>query len=489
MGYSLRTRSVSAIADASAESAFKKAAPAAKKVAPAKKPAVPKKATVVKKSEADPKKTTVAKKAAPKKPAAAVKKTAASKKPASKAQKEEVKVEEPEVKEVKATKIAAKSVKAPAKAAVKKTTKAKPAAKKAAPKKAVASKKITIPAPVVNVEEVSTPPLSDVPEVEPICHEEPVEVEKVIEVVEGEVVKTHIRFTDEEEQEEKAPAESKEEEEEEIVAVAVKSPSLKEVSIHSSDFEALDEMKDDPPAFELYQSESEAEDEAEFEKKEGEVEEDEFDQKDGVVSTALQPVSNGHSAFEAFTSNEESNTFNWGHSGSTYYKEESEEKETEDTITSATATATATDADIRAIEQVKPVLAELVSVVKPVEPVIAPTVISNPFGFGFTTVTNTPASFSAYPATHFQSVSSPLDKLCNLTSQINNNNTNNNPVKVSSSFGSLSNIPSSYLPTSPSFPVSKTSKSPSEKGDKEERSPSTIQSIIVDDKHEDFSAF
>lgn len=505
MGYSLRTRSASTTTAAAGESV----------AAPAKKAAVTKK-TTEKSAPAAKKSTAVAKKTA-----AATSKATPKKAPAKKAAEPKVEVEkkEPEVKEVKEVKKTVK--KAPAKkAAPKKTTKATAASKttkattkaKTAKAKTVATKSTatktsatkakvvtapkpvrssrrnssiaSIPAPLVTIEEVSTPSL---PEIEPILHEEPkkFESEKVIEVVEGEVVNSHIRFSDDEEADSVS--------EEPVVEDIKTSPSIKEVSIHSSDFEALDDLsKDEPNPFELYNSESEAEAEEEefkFSPSCDEFDEEEEEQK--TVLSQVDPVSNGHSAFEAFTSQEGSKTFNWNHTGSTYYnKTESDEFKASETKASEAETSEPKIIETKTNEPVQsstksPITSE-------------PTVISNPFGYGFTfDNTQNRSSYSAPSAftSHFQSVSSPLDKLCNLTKQQQQQqepiiSSSSNPVKVAGSFDmtmSSTTATSSYLPTSPMMMMK--SKSPSEQGDKESRSPSVIQSIIVDDKHEDFSAF
>lgn len=459
MAYSLRTRSASAVKPETETPAVKatvKKTPAAPKKAPAKKAA-----PVAKKAAATPKKAT----------AAAPKKT-------------EVKKEEPTVVDAKVesptktkARAAVKKAVAPKKSAatpkkapaVKAKTAAKPkvAAKAKAPaRKAAALKKVKVEekrasmvAPVVTIEEIDEElqaPL--LPEVEPISHAE--EEEKVIEMVEGQVVNTHIRFSDAEESESEAEME----------------PSVKMMSVRSDDFEALDEMKDEPEHFELYNSEeSETETEVEAEKADFESIE--------PTERSLSPAVNAHSAFEAFTSQEDSKTFNWNKPGSTYYIEP--------------------EAEVAKIDDM-PLVVECVDE----EIKRSPVVISNPFGFGFTATTeiknidaNSTAALNILGDSavnvskpnpyifnsHFQSVSSPLDKLCNLTSQ-------SNPIAIARTFGNIDNSSSmmatSYLPTSPAAGMSKTSRSPSINGDeKEARSPSTIQSIIVDDKHEDFSAF
>ena len=460
MAYSLRTRSASAVKPETAT-----ATPAApvKKAAVKKTPAAPKKAPA-KKATAAPKKA-----------------TAASKKTVTEVKEQEPVVVEAKTKEPakpKAKKAATPKTKAPAKKAA--TPKAKAPAKKAAP----ASKKVTKAAapkakaparkaaaakkgdekkvaPIVKIEEIDeelqTPSM---PEVEPISHEEE---EKIIEIVEGQVVNTHIRFSDAEEEEEEMK------------------PATKEISITSEDFEALEDFKDDPVPFELYTSE-EVETEMPIEKDDFTFNNlnDEFDEPEAVREPS--PVSNAHSAFEAFTSQEESKTFNWNHSGSTYYGNKSE-----------------SEPEVAKIEDMPSVVAS----VQGDEVKRSPVVISNPFGFGFTATTapiasemNAPTVNASNPNPYtfnnshfqFQSVSSPLDKLCNLTCQ-------SNPMTVASTFGINNNsssmmATSSYLPTSPAAGISKASRSPSLNGeDKDARSPSAIQSIIVDDKHEDFSAF
>lgn len=426
MAYSLRTRSASAT----------------------ETPTAPMRKAVVKKTPATPKK-------------ALAKKTSAAPKKSSS-----------EVKEEESTVVAPTKAKAPVKAAVKKAVAPKrsaaapakktatpvkkaPAVKAAAPKaKAPARKaRASMVAPVVTIEEIDeelqTPSM---PEVEPISHykkEDEEEEDKVFELVEGQVVNTHIRFSDTEE------SETKEE----------MNLAVKEMSVHSDDFEALDDHE--PEHFELYNSE---ESEVEVETCEP-IEE---------VKKDMSPVISAHSAFEVCTSQEEPKTFNWNKTGSTYYNEPEAE------------------------------VAEIVDMplVSSVQVQRSPVVISNPFGFGFTATTEieknddsaadalnilgdsavnvskpNPYSFNS----NFQSVSSPLDKLCSLTSQTN-------PIAIARTFGhhnnSSSMMATSYLPTSPVAGMSKTSRSPSDNGEEREaRSPSTIQSIIVDDKHEDFSAF
>ena len=373
------------------------------------------------------------------------------------------------------SKAAVKKSPAPSKAAVKKS----PAPSKTAvqnakvPKKSTAApgnkaeKKTGLIAPIVKIEEIDeelqTPSMPEV-------HEE--EEEKIIEIVEGQVVNSHIRFSDAEEEEEDKAA-------------------PKDASINSDDFEALEEVKDEPAPFELYNSEeSEFEDGAEAEKSVGFGANDEFDGSLEEIEKELSPVANAHSAFEVFSSQEPPKTFNWSHEGSTYYQGQSDGEEGD-------------AAEIEDMPQVP--------TVQDNEAERSPVVISNPFGFGFTATTSAvpverevvataldilsnsaidsvsrpnPYSFHS----HFQSVSSPLDKLCTLTSQ-------SNPIAVARTFGNSDNsnlmvATSSYLPTSPAAGMSKASRSPSINGeDKEARSPAPIQCIIVDDKHEDFSAF
>lgn len=485
MAPSLRTRSApkTEVEINSTKQTTPKKTVAPKKTAVAKKPVAPKtvtkKATVKKTAEAkkiekpavevkkvEDKKVTPTKKVAPKKAVAkatTVKKVAAPKKTAT-----VKKVETAPKKAVEAKKAAA--VKAPAKkatpatksptkpveAVTKKTTVKKltaPAKKVATPAKKVSVRKSMIVAPIMTIEEVTIPSL---PEIMPILKEEPVVM--TAEPVAAVVVSTHTRFSDDEDCE----------------------PEIKDASVTSSDFEALDQFKDEPTDFELYNSaETELVPTAE----------DDFDLEEEELVEEVKkesPVVNAHSAFEAFTSQEAPKTFNWNSTGTTYYHKSEDKSDTE-------------------TESVKPV--ESVTVPTPtvnyVEPTQtaeapAPTVISNPFGFGFTatnaTISSAPAAvttarpnpFSSFSASHYQSVSSPLDKLCNLTSQAH-------PIQVASSFGfNTSNMAtSSFLPTSPVAGFSKVQqRSPTDESeDKEARSPSVIQSIIVDDKHEDFSAF
>ena len=477
MGYSLRTRSAS---KSEIETPKKAVAnkPAVKKAAPAKKTVENQK--VEKKTEI--KKVVDAKKPSePKKPAAkqAAKKVNTPKPVAKKAEVKAVPAnaaaKKVELKDVKATdKTEAKKAapikaavkKAPVKASVKKaiikplpakksateksTAVSKPAAKKAAStfKKAPIRK---IAAPIVKIEEITIPSL---PEIETISHEEP--EEKIIEIVEGQVVSTHIRFSDDEAED---------------VEMSGTAEASKDINSASSDFEALDDIKEEPTHFELYNSESETE---EFDKDKDSK--DEFDEEDMIENVRKEsPIINAHSAFDAFTSQEAPKTFNWTNSGSTYYQKTAEPVE-----------------ETKVIESVEE---KLVTIEEKSTEACAPTVISNPFGFGFT---STNASVSSAPApvatsrpipfsfnSHFQSISSPLDKLCNITSKAN-------PLPINSSnfsFGTSSMGTSSFLPTSPAAGFSKAVKSPSDHGEeKEERSPSVIQSIIIDDKHEDFSA-
>ena len=453
MGYSLRTRSASkSEIEAPKKNVANMPKPAVKKV---EKKAEPKKTVAIKKVEvekkAEPKKIAETNKAPECKRAAPVKAVAKKVAPVKAVAKKAAPVKAEVKKEVKK---AAPAKASPAKKATLKALSVKKAPAKATPVQSAVKKTATpkkaavrkVSAPVVKIEEV------EVPEIEPILHEEP--EEKVIEFVEEQIVSTHIRFCDDgttENIEIKDKSEStKEFEDGEIVEI------LSDASIKSNDFEALDEIKDEQNNFELYNSESETEEEIIEEVK------------------RESPILNAHSAFEAFTSQEEPKKFNWGNSGSTYYKKLVEENP-------------AAGSSVKPSEPVESAM----SVESP-----APTVISNPFGFGFTATTISVTSAPAQVATarpnpfsfnsHFQSVSSPLDKLCTLTS-------NSNPVQVISngfSFGSSSFGTSSFLPTSPAAGFSKVARSPSDHGEeREERSPSVIQSIIIDDKHEDFSAF
>ena len=477
MAYSLRTRSASAATETPAAPVKK----AAVKKAPAKKAAAsPKKAPAApKKSAAE------AKKEEPAVVEAKVKAPAKPKAPAKKAA--------PKAKAAATAKAPAKKAAPPKKAPVaKKVTKAAPKAKAPARKAAAAKKEVEKKAaPIVKIEEIDEElNAPSMPEVEPIVHEEK-EEEKVIEIVEGQVVSTHIRFSDAEEEEEEGEIK----------------PDAKEVSIDSEDFEALDEMKDEPAPFELYNSEeSESEMSAE---KEANNFDDEFDESMEKVEVEEaeeivkepSPVSNAHSAFEAFTSQEETKSFNWSHSGSTYYNEPSESEPEAKEAEMEVEAEVEPEPEVAKIEDMPSVIVAEKEAVK-----TSPVVISNPFGFGFTAIPApapevaisasalsslsskpNPYTFNNYNS-NFQSVSSPLDKLCNLTSQAN-------PMAVASTFGMSNNsnsmmATSSYLPTSPAAGMSKASRSPSINGeDKEAHSPSAIQSIIVDDKHEDFSAF
>ena len=501
MGYSLRTRSAS---KSDIETPKKTAAnkPAVKKTAPAKKTIeikkvekktetkkIEKKAGIKKiEKKTEIKKVVDAKKPSePKKPAA---KQAAKKvnTPKPVAKKAEVKAAPKEAKIVEledvkaADKTEAKKAAALKKALVKASTVKKAIikplpAKKAATVKSSATKKATtvskpaakkaastlkrapirkIAAPIVKIEEITIPSL---PEIETISHEEP--EEKIIELVEGQVVSTHIRFSDDEADD---------------VEMSETVEASKDISIALSDFEALDDIKEEPTHFELYNSESETE---EFDK--DKVSKDEFDEEEIIEDVKKEsPIINAHSAFDAFTSQEGPKTFNWNNSGSTYYQKPADPVE-----------------ETKVVESVEPIKEKLVTIEEKSTVASAPTVISNPFGFGFTinnvSVSSAPAPVVATSRpnpfsfnSHFQSISSPLDKLCNLTSKANPLSINSNNF----SFGTSSMGNSSFLPTSPAAGFIKAVKSPSDHGeDKEERSPSVIQSIIIDDKHEDFSAF
>jgi hypothetical protein len=467
MVYSLRTRSASkSEIEASKKAVANKSA--IKKAAPAKKTAAIKKIekkTETKKTEkntvsknvSDTKKAAEPKKAAAK--LAAAKKVSVPNTDPAKVKAEAKKfpskaVDDVEMKKAAPAKVAIKKV-AKASSAKKSTSKASPAKKaatkaipvKKAPlvKDAAVSKPATkkaartpknrlirkIDAPIVNIEEISTPSL---PEIELINQEEP--EEKIIEiVVEGQVVNTHIRFSDDETEDVEMMNFSTE--------VIEDGEFHEKISVATSDFFSFDEFDEEEPIEEI---------EKEY------------------------PIINAHSAFEVFTSEEKPKTFNWNNSGSTYYQKIAEPV---DEKPSEPAKIKLVDVEPADLAENKPVMSVEVS---------APVVISNPFGFGFTStnvsVTSRPNPFSLN--SHFQSVSSPLDKLCNLTSKAN-------PLPVTSSnfsFGTSSMGNSSFLPTSPASGFGKAVKSPSEKAeDKEERSPSVIQSIIIDDKHEDFSAF
>lgn len=437
MVYSLRARSASkSEIEASKKAVANKSA--IKKAAPAKKTAAIKKVEkktetkkiekkTVTKNVSDTKKAAEPKKAATKL-AAAKKVSVPNTDPAKVAIKKVAKASSAKKSTAKASpakKAATKAIPVKKAAVVKDAAVSKPATKKAArtPKNGPIRK---IDAPIVNIEEISTPSL---PEIELINQEEP--EEKIIEiVVEGQVVNTHIRFSDDETEDVEMMNFSTE--------VIEDGEIHEKISVTTSDFFSFDEFDEEEPIEEI---------EKEY------------------------PIINAHSAFEVFTSEEKPKTFNWNNSGSTYYQKLAEpvdEKPSE-------------PAKIKLVDVDKPVLSVEVSAA-------APVVISNPFGFGFTStnvsVTSRPNPFSLN--SHFQSVSSPLDKLCNLTSKAN-------PLPVTSSnfsFGTSSMGNSSFLPTSPASGFGKSVKSPSEKAeDKEERSPSVIQSIIIDDKHEDFSAF
>lgn len=473
MGYSLRTRSetkTTAEPVVAKKAVVKKAAPVkkavVKKAAPAKKATTAKKATAAspaKKSTTSTKAATPAKKVSPAKKPATTKKATPAKKaaPTKKASpvKKETTTKVPEVvEEVK------ESVK---EAPITKRSPPvrKPVVRKAAAKpKAAASKAVKkIEPPTVTIEEVSSPSL---PEIEPIQHEEQECLESESPIVETQVpASTHIRFDNEEEE----ISEEKEEQgnEDEFISRSVK----------SEDFEALDDIKDDEPAaFDVYESnsmkdsvtedlsiesvhENENADELEHEHENA----DEFDSNSGPSNDYFEeeeiktesPASKPHSAFDAFTSTQEPETYNWNKTGSTYYNDNQTAKTTESPA--------------------------------------PPTVIANPFGFGFTATTAPPQPPTTKPFSHFsfnsqfQSVSSPLDKLCQLTSQAQPIETPK-PIAISSNNNNIGT--SSFLPTSPAAALSKISRSPSETGEEKEiRSPSTIQSIIIDDKHEDFSAF
>lgn len=473
MAYSLRSRSGSVVKPENEPSA-----PAAKKASVKKTQAAPRKTPAKKVAPASNKSVDSAKKAVPApkkaasatqepkpvKPDALVKKVAAKKTAAPKKSSASSSKKEPASKKV----IKAVSPKAKA-----------PPRKAAQPKKAVTEeiKPISV-IPVVKIEEIDeelkVPSISE-PEIEPISHEE----EKVIEILENEVVSTHVRFSVDED--------------------------------------------DEPASFEMnnsqkIESESESESEVEVEA-EAEVEVENNDQEDFGIKEEMNetfeeikevsPVSNPHSAFEVFTSQEEPKTFNWSHPGSTYYQEKSEsEAEEKESFSESEPEPEPEIVKIDNMPSVSNAKEENE------EDKTSPIVISNPFGFGFTTTTPAPIEkekkevaasalnilgssavnvskpnpYSTSFNSHFQSVSSPLDKLCNLTNQ-------SNPISGSSNFENNANsssmiTSSSYLPTSPAAGISKSSRSPSiHDGDKEARSPSVIQSIIIDDKHEDFSAF
>ena len=387
---------------------------------------------------------------------------------------------------------------------------------------------ISVAAPIVTIEEVSVP--------SPVFHEELPEIEAE-------------NAEEKEEEEAEAEAEAKEtvsvlvlDDNEQSKAEEVESApkhSIKEE--HSSKFETLSDLKDDLPAFKLHNPESEFESESESEANTDDFKGslDEFDEESEIIKA--------HAAFDTFTSQdsaiESNDTEVKGdpdlnecemkkNDEDSDMKEKSKEfemmendedsdmKEKAEVSTELEEFAETCDmvdeiksesnydinpkinrdinleineinrdikSEINEIEsEINLEIDEIKSDIKPDYTVIKeslisePTVISNPFGFGFTATT----SNFAFSSHQFRSVSSPLDKLCNLTA------TNSNPIK-GASFGSSSAIlsSSSYLPTSPMNKTFSIKSPNSENGEREARSPSSIQSIIVDDKHEDFSAF
>ena len=434
MGYSLRTRSTAKTEPIAQPKQIKK--PAAKK-ASVKKVTTKVKTVAIKKADvkSKAKPEIKAKPTALKKAEAVVQKKAAPKtKKAPAAPKKATKSTD-----IKPTKLPSKSSRS-SKAIVTKT--------KAKAKSSVTTKKMETP--TVIIEEIISVP-SFLPE-----FEKEGEQEELLE----KSVNTHIRFTDDGDDDDLETSKSE-----------------KKTFIESDNYNfEIDENSNDPVPFELSKA-------SDYE------EEEEFDELGTKINTdeIAKNTSEKHfnSELDAFTSQEEPKTFNWAKNGSNYYRSSS----------AAADLNKSKDLNINTVDT---------NDLSKATDATAPTVISNPFGFGFTAIINAANNststtkptndFGFNASSHFQSISSPLDKLCNLTSQSNPPITignRNETAAYNYSFGDSSTMAtSSYLPTSPVPGFGKISKSPSDRGDDREiRSPSTIQSIIVDDKHEDFSAF
>jgi hypothetical protein len=491
MGYSLRTRSQSTTATAEKPAAKPKATVAK---AATTKTAASKSAPKTAAAKAAPKKAAVAKtavtKAAPKK--AAVTKTAVAKTAVTKA--------------------------AVAKAAVAKTAVAKTSVAKTAPKKAVESEVVATKAKTVAPKKATTSKATAKPKVAAPkkTAKAPAKKADVAVAVAEETIKDaealaslcdstgspkyephlglnqHIRFDDFEEEEEEetvaastaapvsvkveAAEEADEEDNPEKAALFSKSSSV--VGMEDA-FDSLDQAIKAQEAEDLSGDEWKAEKEhVEHVDADHDLEEDSFFLGAGAKKSKFDieehEEKEHHSPAEsasldaAYSSEESASTFNWRQPGSTYYRE-TEKPMPSTTATASTATATASSFNA---------------------PTTSSYSVSNPFGFGFTASANAVTASSSSSSTlsstlpapkttsnnftsatgFFQSVSSPLEKLCNLT--------NNDIASHTANGAHLTSTVSMKMPKSPALSDSK----------EDEHAATGLQTIVVDGQNEDFSA-
>ncbi len=447
------------------------------------------------------KKTTVTKAKAPAKTTAAAKAKAPAKK-STVAKAKEFKAEEP--KELKTEKTMIKApektavakaktgtAKAPAKAKTAKAPAKKAAAPKTKPTKAAAPKKAAVakkaPAPKkVSIEK--SPAVSPLQLAFKFEKDDDLDAfENLSKAADAVVQNTHIYFDSESEEEEEMKKEKKFEKNMENFN-----------NKKGSDGSFKDDFDED---FDKKQEFEKTFDNNEFKKFDSFKSLDKESKKEESVK-ADNNFSTVHSAYEAFTSKQPASTYNWNKTGSTYYKAEQEKEEDEELDFEAKPVEESTLSASNEIPKFATFPTFLHEKSKTIETVFdninsnknnnadsfndkknystpfnssfkngpsafssfatapAPTVVANPFSFGFTPATVKDTATKETSNSHFKSVSSPISKLCDLAAQREQS--------------------SSLLPTSP---FALLSKSPVMTEDKEGKE---IREIILDDsKHQD----